>query len=90
MCLAPSLFAFSCVSVTQIWGFAGLVLGLLLAGGGVVPVALLAALFHSEWSVLFALVLGIALTFGTRFFGLWLMAAQAAKEDAGRDYMEAA
>ena len=66
------LFAYSCVFVVYVWGYVGLVVGLIFAGVGVVPVALLAALLHAEWPVLLQLVVGIVLTFGTRFLGLRL------------------
>jgi hypothetical protein len=66
------LFAFSCLVALQLWGYVGLIIGLLLAGGGVVPVAFLAALFHGEWALLGFVVLGIILTFGTRLLGLRL------------------
>ena len=36
------------------------------------PVALLAAFFHREWSVLGELIFSIVLTFGTRAFGIWM------------------
>jgi type IV secretory pathway VirB2 component (pilin) len=58
--------------VVYAWGYGALAVGLIFAGVGVVPVALLAALFHAEWSVLLELVVGIVLTFGARFLGLWL------------------
>ena len=64
------LFAFSCLVALQLWGYVGLIIGLLLAGGGVVPVAFLAALFHGEWALLGFVVLGTVLTFGTRLLGL--------------------
>jgi len=66
------LFAYSCLFAVFAWGYGALAVGLIFAGVGVVPVALLAALFHSEWSVLWELIFGILLTFGTRFLGIWL------------------
>jgi hypothetical protein len=66
------LFAYSCFFVVDIWGYGGLAVGLLFAGAGVVPVALLAALFHAQWSALGQLAFGIFLTFGTRFLGIHL------------------
>jgi hypothetical protein len=67
-----TLFAYSCLFVVSVWGIGGLVIGLIFAGVGVVPVALVAALLHAQWSVLGELALEIVLTFGTRFLGLWL------------------
>jgi len=64
------LFAFSCLVVLQIWCYVGLFIGLLLAGIGVVPVAFLAALFHAEWTLVFSVVGGAVLTYGTRYLGI--------------------
>jgi hypothetical protein len=58
-----------------IWGYMALIIGLLLAGVGVWPVALIAALFHGEWSVVLELLVGLVLAFGTRFLGTTLMEA---------------
>jgi hypothetical protein len=52
------------------WGFTGIFIGLVLAGVGVVPVALIAAAFHSEWYLVWNLLLGAALVFGGRAFAL--------------------
>ena len=67
------VLAYSCLFTVFTWGYGALVLGLIIGGVGVVPVALLAAIFHAEWSVLWELVSGIVLTFGTRAFGAWLI-----------------
>jgi hypothetical protein len=66
------LWAYSCLFVVFAWGYGGLIVGLMFAGIGVVPMALVAALFHAEWSVLGELVVSIVLTFGTRILGIWL------------------
>jgi hypothetical protein len=66
------LAAFSCVVAFQIWGFVGLVFGLIFFGVGVVPVAFLATLFHSEWHLFWEIVIGIILTFGSRALGMYL------------------
>jgi hypothetical protein len=67
------LFAFSCIVAYEIWGYVGLIVGLVLAGFGVVPVAFFAALFHAEWTILLDIVFGLVLTFGTRIVGLRLI-----------------
>ncbi len=66
------LAAFSCIVAFQIWGFVGLVFGLIFFGVGVVPVAFLATLFHAEWHLFWEIVIGIVLTFGSRAFGMYL------------------
>ena len=55
------------------WGAVGIIIGLALAGVGVVPIAALAALINSGWSVLFEIVIGVVLVFGTRYLGVHLM-----------------
>jgi len=67
------LWAYSCVVSYGIWGYAGLVVGLLFLGVGVLPVALLGTLLHGYWSILGELVFGIFLTFGARGFGVYLL-----------------
>jgi len=72
------LFAYSCIVAFQIWGYAGLIVGLFLGGIGVVPVALLAALYaavwhRTQWGLSGDILLMLILTFGTRFLGLYLM-----------------
>jgi hypothetical protein len=59
------------VTLMQLGGlgvFIGLVLGVL----GVVPLGIIGALVHSAWRDAVLLVVGIALTFATRGFSLWL------------------
>jgi len=71
------LLAYSCVVTFAIWSYAGLILGLFLGGIGVVPIALLAALFaafrhRTQWGLFGDLVFMILLTFGARFLGIYL------------------
>ena len=59
-------------------GTFAVIIGLCFAGIGVLPIGILAALFHAKWSALFELIMLTILTFGSRLFALWL----AAKIDA--------
>jgi hypothetical protein len=54
------------------WGFWGLFIGLVMAGVGVVPIAMLASALHSEWWGVGGFVIGIVLIYGTRLFGVYL------------------
>lgn len=54
------------------WGVVAVIIGLCFAGVGVVPIGMLAALFHGQWEQLFDLIILIVLTFGCRFFSIWL------------------
>lgn len=64
------------------WGLFGVIVGIVLGGVGVVPVGLLAAMFHGEWYAVWILLEYVALTIGSRI----IMAVLAAKAD--RDEME--
>jgi hypothetical protein len=44
----------------------------MLAGVGVVGIALLAAALHSGWVIVANIVLGLFLTFGARVLAFWL------------------
>jgi hypothetical protein len=76
------LWAYACLFVVSTWGYAALIIGLLFYGIGVVPIAILAAVFHGEWSALWQVLLSIALTFGTRGLGAWLMSKSKRTEQA--------
>ena len=53
-----------------LWGLWAVILGVLLFGGGVVPVALLATIFKGMWEAFFTLIALTVLTFGSRMGGL--------------------
>ena len=50
----------------------GVIIGLMIAGVGIVPVGMLAVLLQGEWQALIVFVIFIVLTFGLRALGLWL------------------
>jgi hypothetical protein len=58
------------VATLQLWGLAATIIGVCLAGIGVVLTAFLASLFKGEWIILANLFLLTFLTFGTRSLGL--------------------
>ncbi len=80
------LFAYSCIVAYEIWGYRGLIFGLLLAGVGVLPVAILATVFHAYWPTLGDLALVTVLTFGTRAFGIYLLSKVGAQEEDQEPY----
>lgn len=55
------------------WGVVAVVIGLLIMGIGVVPIAMLAALTHGDWTTLLELVILTVLTFGSRVFSQWIV-----------------
>ncbi|MCP3478028.1 hypothetical protein NLM33_49170 (plasmid) [Bradyrhizobium sp. CCGUVB1N3] len=54
------------------WGLKSIIIGMCLFGVGVVPVALLASLFNSDWSAIGMMLTGIALTYGARMLAFWM------------------
>jgi hypothetical protein len=55
------------------WGLFAVIIGLVLAGVGVVPIAILATIVEGQWGVLANLAMLLALTYGLRVFGFWLV-----------------
>ena len=53
----------------QIWGFWAVIIGLLLLGIGVVPIAMIATLFDGRWMDFGQLLLSLILVFGSRILG---------------------
>lgn len=79
------LVAFSCIVAFQVWGYVGLVFGILFAGIGVVPVAYVAAITHGMWSVLGDLVYATVLTFGMRALAFYLLAKAGSDGEPGHN-----
>jgi hypothetical protein len=68
-----SLWVWGFLLTYVLWGATALFIGLLLAGIGVVPIAMLATLFNSELSILGQLILLLIFTFGSRTLGYYLV-----------------
>lgn len=56
----------------SLWGVLAIVIGLLLGGVGVVPIGMVAAVFHGKWDIFFTLFVLVILTYGTRIIGMTL------------------
>lgn len=68
-----NLWVFSFLITYFYWGFWGVFLGLfLLNGTGVAPIALIASVFHSNWSYVGNIIYLCVLTFGSRFLSIYL------------------
>lgn len=67
-----SLWLLCLLVCLNLWGVVAAVIGLCVVGVGVLPVAVLAALFKGEWLLLSAILFQLALTFGARFAGFFL------------------
>ncbi len=57
----------------SLWGLAATVIGLVLAGVGVVVMGFLATLFKGMWMEMMWLIIYLAVTFGVRAIGIWLI-----------------
>jgi hypothetical protein len=58
----------------EIWDGVGVLIGLMLGIVGIVPLGIIAALWHSEWVIAAELTYGVVLTYGARAIALWLRA----------------
>lgn len=64
---------FLCAILTfYYWGPAGLIIGLVLIGIGVVPMAIIACIIAGAWSSIGMVLLGIALTVISRMLGIFI------------------
>lgn len=50
------------------WGFLAVIIGLFIFGVGVVPIALLATIINTEWSLVGQIILMILFTYGSRYY----------------------
>lgn len=71
-----------------IWGTVGVLVGLFIAGIGVVPLSILATALEGEWSTLGQLAFLLFLTFGSRALGSYFatQADEWAREKANKQY----
>lgn len=67
-----TLWMWALLLTLALWGTWAVVIGLFMMGVGVVPIAMLATLFKGMWSILAQLVVLTVLTFGTRFYAVWI------------------
>ncbi len=73
-------WCYAFVVTYNLWGVPGIIIGFLLAGVGIVPIAIIAAMFRGEWWIVFDLLLYAGLTFGSKLYSTYL----SVKEDARR------
>jgi len=72
MVIAITVWLYSVLIVYNIWGFGGLIAGIILGIVGIVPLALVATMMSSMWPQVGLISLGIALYFGLYVFGIYL------------------
>ncbi len=66
------IWIFGLLTAYFYWGLIGIIVGLVLGGIGVVPIGILAAIFHADWQAVIILIVGLVLTFGARAVAFWL------------------
>ena len=66
----------------QYWGAIGVFVGVIMGVVGIVPLGMLASAFHSDWSAVGQLALGLVLTFGARM-AAFMVAARMDRDEAG-------
>ena len=80
-----TLWVWSLLISYTLWGVVGVAVGLLFMGIGIVPIAIVASLFHGLWSVVGQLLLISAFTLGARFFGMYVMMKAESQSETGRE-----
>jgi hypothetical protein len=83
-----TLWMYGFLATLLLWGRLAVIVGLCLAGVGVVPLAYLASLFKAQWSILANLVFLTVATFGARGLGVRFLVKDA--EEAARREIELA
>ena len=66
------LWIWSIILTLELWGVFAVIIGLLFVGVGIVPVAILALIFHAQWSSLGDIAIMLVSTYGARVLALWL------------------
>lgn len=56
-----------------LWGWLAVIIGVLMGGVGVVPIGMLAAIFHGKGGIFWTLLINLALTYGARIIGTLLV-----------------
>lgn len=80
-----TLWFYSALISYVLWGFLALIVGLVILGIGVLPVALLASIFNGEWSILGNIVYLAVLTYGCRVLAMFI-ASKIDNETPNYDY----
>jgi len=68
-----ALWAWCLLLTYFIWGWIAVVIGLLLVGIGIFPMALLATGFTGEWGIFWQIVIFAAVVYGMRFLGAFIL-----------------
>ncbi len=76
-----TLWVWCLLTVYTLWGGFAVVIGILMGGVGVVPLAIIAAAIKGLWSLAIQMIVVALVTFGARFLGLaFVQSAEAYQE----------
>lgn len=67
------LWMASLLLTINLWGYFAAIIGIFMAGIGVLPIAIIACVFKCEWSFLVQLILQILFVIMARFYGFFLV-----------------
>jgi hypothetical protein len=84
-----AVWIFSFLITYSYWGIFGVILGLFIAGVGVIPLGFVAALLHANWSVLINIVIGVIFTYGARALAMYWAEKIDHPDDQSIDIIEA-
>jgi hypothetical protein len=79
---------FGLLTTMDLWGGGAVIFGLLLAGIGVVPLGILAALFHGLWATVFSIAGLTVMTFASRGYAAWILEKDKAAEENANFFYE--
>lgn len=69
--VGAALWIWALLYVLATWGWGAVIIGLLFAGVGTVPMALVASILAGEWAIVGQVALGLAMIIGARIAGAW-------------------
>lgn len=79
--LGLSIWVVALLETYRLWGVWGVAIGLIFMGVGVVPMAVVALIFHGAWSACGQLLLAIAIMWAVRMFSYYVAGKEARKQE---------
>lgn len=64
---------YSLLVTLHLWGWIGVIIGLLLVGVGINAVSVAATVINGQWPALLSVLAGLSVMFGLRLFGIWVL-----------------
>ena len=70
--LSITLWLWSSIVALVLWGWTAVIIGILILGVGVTPIAFLAAAFEGQWLVFIQMLVTLIVVIGSHLFANWL------------------